>query len=144
MLEAALSCFDACDVFVAAAAPADYAPVEVAPSKIKKAIAGADWVVRLKETPDVLATVAARKKGRFVVGFAAETEQTVENAREKLARKRLDLIVANNVTQEGAGFEADTNIVTMIRSDGETEMLPKMTKRDVAEKILDAVVRGIK
>jgi phosphopantothenoylcysteine decarboxylase / phosphopantothenate---cysteine ligase len=75
-----------------------------------------------------------------VVGFAAETDHLVENARAKLAKKRLDLMVANDVTQEGAGFDVETNVVTLLFADGRAESLPKMSKFDVANRVLDAVV----
>jgi phosphopantothenoylcysteine decarboxylase/phosphopantothenate--cysteine ligase len=141
MLDAACARFPACDLFIAAAAPADYAPVEASGSKIKKSAAGRELSLSLKETPDVLATVAAgKKKGQIVVGFAAETENTVANATEKLARKRLDLIVANDVTVEGAGFEVETNVVTIVYANGRADRLDLMTKREAAEKILDAAL----
>jgi phosphopantothenoylcysteine decarboxylase/phosphopantothenate--cysteine ligase len=138
MLHAAQEHFDACDLFIAAAAPADYAPEQVADQKIKKTEAGETLVLRLRETPDIVGTLAAGKTRQIVVGFAAETENLLAHAAEKLARKRLDLIVANDVTAEGAGFESDTNIVTLLFADGRAQPLPKMTKREVADRLLDA------
>jgi phosphopantothenoylcysteine decarboxylase/phosphopantothenate--cysteine ligase len=139
MLAAAQERFADCDLFIAAAAPADYAPEKVAPQKIKKGRAGQTLTLRLRETPDVLGTLAARKKHQFVVGFAAETTELLANAAEKLTRKRLDLIAANDVTAEGAGFEADTNVVTLLWPDGRVEPLPQLPKRLLADKLLDAV-----
>jgi phosphopantothenoylcysteine decarboxylase/phosphopantothenate--cysteine ligase len=84
----------------------------------------------------------ARNKGeRFIVGFAAETEHVAENARQKLAAKNADMIVANDVTAEGAGFDHDTNIVTLFARDGRDLALPRMSKSEVAQRILDEVVR---
>ena len=141
MLDAACGRFPACELFIAAAAPADFAAVEQSPSKIKKSANGGGLCLPLKETPDVLATVAAGKtNGQVVVGFAAETERKIENARDKLARKKLDLIVANDVTAEGAGFEVETNVVTLVFPDGHEDRLELMTKREAAEKILDAAL----
>jgi phosphopantothenoylcysteine decarboxylase / phosphopantothenate---cysteine ligase len=140
MLEAACERFEECDLFIAAAAPADFSPVSVAPAKIKKETIDGEWTVRLKETPDVVATLASRKTRQLVVGFAAETDALIENARAKLARKQLDMIVANDVTAKGAGFEVETNVVTLIRPDGATDSLPLLSKREVADRILDALL----
>lgn len=140
MLRAAQARFDACDLFIAAAAPADYTPEQVARQKIKKGGKGETLTLRLRETPDIVATLAAGKSRQIVVGFAAETENLLAHAAEKLARKRLDLIVANDVTAEGAGFETETNIVTLLFADGRVEPLPKMSKREVADRLLDAAV----
>ena len=84
--------------------------------------------------------IAAKKGNRILVGFAAETEKLEAHARDKLRRKHLDLIVANDVTQEGAGFAVDTNIVTLIGADGAAQNYPKMTKDEVADVILDRIV----
>lgn len=140
MMQAACECFDACDIFIAGAAPADYAPVEVAGEKIKKGGKSPEWSLRLRETPDILSALAARKTGQKMIGFAAETERLVENAKEKLTCKQLDLIVANDVTAEGAGFDVDTNVVTLLKPDGSAEELPKMTKRQVADRVLNAAL----
>ena len=138
MLAACEARFPDCDVFIAAAAVADYAPETIAAQKMKKTPDTADGLtLRLKRTPDILAILAARKIPRqIVVGFAAETEDLLANARAKLQAKNLDLIVANDVTAEGAGFDADTNIVTLLWPDGRAESLPQMTKRDAARRIL--------
>ena len=140
MLEAVCDRFESCDLFIAAAAPADFAPVELAPTKIKKGTVGREWSLTFRETPDIVAAVAARKTHQVVVGFAAETESLLENARAKLGSKKLDLIAANDVTAEGAGFEVQTNIVTLVKPDGSYEELPKMSKRQVADRILDAAI----
>ncbi|MBV9240726.1 MAG: bifunctional phosphopantothenoylcysteine decarboxylase/phosphopantothenate--cysteine ligase CoaBC, partial [Acidobacteria bacterium] len=126
-------------IFVGAAAVADYAPANAANAKIKKD--GRDaMTLELKKTPDILIEVSRnRHDGLLVVGFAAETNDVVEYARSKMAKKGLDLVVANDITKEGAGFEVDTNIATIISRAAETD-LPLMSKRDLADKILDAVI----
>ncbi len=125
------------DALIMAAAVADYQPRSAAKGKIKKEAAGASLTLELVKTPDILAEV----KGSFIrVGFAAETENVVANARKKLASKQLDLIAANDVTSPDSGFGVDTNRVTLIDKNGKTENLPLMTKREVADKILDRVV----
>ena len=95
----------------------------------------------LEANADILASVARNKGNRLVVGFAAETQNVAENARKKLAAKNADLVVANDVTAEGAGFDHDTNIVTLFARDGRDLQLPRMTKREVAHRILDEVIR---
>jgi phosphopantothenoylcysteine decarboxylase/phosphopantothenate--cysteine ligase len=97
--------------------------------------------VKLEPTRDVLREVARqRRPEQLIVGFAAETERLLENAATKLHEKRLDLLVANDVTQEGAGFDVDTNIVTLVFPDGRQKPLAKMSKFDVANRILDEIV----
>lgn len=140
MLRAAESRFAGCDLLIAAAAPADYTPERVEPRKRKKQGAEETWTLRLRATPDIVGTLGARKSHQIVVGFAAETENLRENAAEKLARKRLDMIVANDVTAEGAGFESDTNIVTLLWPDGRAEDLPQMPKRALADRLLDSLL----
>jgi phosphopantothenoylcysteine decarboxylase/phosphopantothenate--cysteine ligase len=127
-------------IFVGAAAVADYAPANAAGTKIKKD--GRDMVtLELKKTPDILSEVStSRHDGLLVVGFAAETNDVIGYARSKMAKKGLDLVVANDITKEGAGFNTDTNIATILTPDGETE-LPLMSKRELADRILDAVSR---
>ena len=126
-------------IAIFAAAVADYRAAQIAPTKVKKT--GAEISLRLEANPDILATAARKKGNRFVVGFAAETDNVAVNARRKLKEKDADLIVANDVTAEGAGFDVDTNVVTLFSRDGRDLPLPKMTKRDVAHRILDEVVR---
>ena len=124
------------DLLIQAAAPADYRVKEIAPQKIKKQ-GGEPMTFTLVENPDVAATLGkAKRSGQVFVGFAAETNDVLAHARDKLARKNLDMIVANDVTRPGAGFDVDTNIVTLIMKDGQ-EALPMMSKAEVAQRILD-------
>lgn len=177
MLDACQACFEATDVFISAAAVADYAPVTVQPHKIKKStlspsstridttdseLNGKDLngeganeehqncnaadeeeeiiSLLLKRTPDVVATIARQKRhDQVVVGFAAETQDLLVYARAKMERKRLDMIVANDVLAEGAGFETATNIITLLWPDGRVLALPKAPKTEVANCILDAI-----
>ena len=119
--------------------PVSTAPAEPAKSKIKRGKEA--LAIRLEPNADILATLAKEKGERIVVGFAAETDQVAENARKKLAQKNADLMVANNVTAEGAGFDQDTNIVTLFSRDGRDLPLPQMSKAEVAERILDQALR---
>ena len=127
------------DVLIQAAAPADYRAKEIAPQKIKKQ-GGEPMTFTLVENPDVAATLGrAKKAGQVFVGFAAETNDVLAHAQDKLVRKNLDMIVANDVTRPGAGFDVDTNIVTLITKEGQ-EALPMMSKAEVADRILDHVL----
>lgn len=127
------------DIIIQAAAPADYRVEHPADQKIKKQ-SGEPFVLTLVENPDIAKAVGERKKpGQILVGFAAETQNLAQNAQSKLVKKNLDLIVANDVTAEGAGFGVDTNIVTLITKEGSIA-LPKMSKREVADRILDQVI----
>ncbi len=144
MCAATLAACAGADALLMAAAVADYAPAAIEDQKIKK---GADdMTLRLARTPDVLAAVAAQRAEtnfpRAVVGFAAETQNLLENARAKLTAKRLDLIVANDVSAQDAGFGAETNRVLLI-SDEDVESLPLMSKAAVAEAVLERVVRHL-
>jgi phosphopantothenoylcysteine decarboxylase / phosphopantothenate---cysteine ligase len=139
MQQAVRQHFGKSSVGIFAAAVADYRPAEPMSQKIKRSKEALE--VRLEANPDILASVAAEKGARLVVGFAAETDHVAENARRKLSAKNADLIVANDVTAEGAGFDLDTNIVTLFARDGRDLPLPKMTKSEVASRILDEVVR---
>jgi phosphopantothenoylcysteine decarboxylase/phosphopantothenate--cysteine ligase len=127
-------------VFVGAAAVADYTPANAANAKIKKD--GKDvMTLELKKTPDILSEVSAKRTdGLLVVGFAAETNDVVEYARSKMKKKKLDIVVANDITKDGAGFNTDTNIATILTGEDDLE-LPLMSKRELAEKILDEVVK---
>jgi phosphopantothenoylcysteine decarboxylase / phosphopantothenate---cysteine ligase len=127
-------------VFIGAAAVADYAPANAADAKIKKD--GKDRLtLDLKKTPDILSEVSARREnGLLVVGFAAETNDVIEYARSKMTKKNLDIVVANDITKEGAGFNTDTNIATILTASDENE-LPLMSKLQLADKILDEVVK---
>jgi phosphopantothenoylcysteine decarboxylase/phosphopantothenate--cysteine ligase len=139
MAEAVLSRADAADVVVMAAAVADFRPKTVAPEKIKKAD-GVPEIV-LEPTTDILAELGRRRRpGQTIVGFAAETEDLRANAAAKLARKGIDLIVANDVSAPGAGFEHDTNRAVLLDRAGGARELPLMDKRLVARAVFDAVV----
>ena len=127
------------DIVIQAAAPADYRPETVSGIKIKKK-KGEEMILRLVETPDVARRVGELKRpGQTLVGFAAETDHLEEHAQAKLAKKNLDLIVANDVTRPGAGFGTDTNIATLITKDGMEEQ-PLQTKRELADRILDKIL----
>jgi phosphopantothenoylcysteine decarboxylase/phosphopantothenate--cysteine ligase len=122
------------DALIMAAAVADYRPKKTARDKIKKN--KSELTLELERAPDILATV----KGNFVkVGFAAESSNLVENARDKLERKRLDFIVANDITARDSGFGADTNRVTIIDRGGKVDRLSLLTKREVADRVLNRV-----
>jgi len=138
MLDATGRNFPWCTTLVMSAAVADFRSAESVKTKIKKNAKG--LALKLAPITDELPRLAAKKGARLVVGFAAETDHLEEHAREKLRAKKLDLIVANDVTQEGAGFGADTNIVTLIGPDGRSQSHPKLSKDDVADLILDRVV----
>lgn len=139
MYEAVESRFDDTDLLIMAAAVADYRPKEYVDQKIKKK--AGDNVLELARTTDIIGTLSGRKHpGQFLCGFSMETEHMLENSRAKLEKKNLDMIVANNLRTEGAGFGTETNVVTLIRADGQTE-LPKMSKLEVSHRILDEVVR---
>jgi len=123
------------DALIMAAAVADYRPIKAAKDKIKKGEAG--LTLKLECTPDILGSV----KGNFIkVGFAAESNNLVKNAKQKLQQKGLDFIVANDITASDSGFGADTNRVTIIDREGKVDSLPLMPKREVADKVLDRVV----
>ena len=138
MAQAVLSRSASSDYLFAAAAVSDYRPAQSAEQKLKKT--GDAPTLALTQTEDILAELGRRKPAhQILVGFAAETEQLLDHAQRKLEAKSLDWIVANDVTQEGAGFDGDTNIVTLLGSRGVEITLPLLTKREVAEKILDVV-----
>jgi len=139
MRDAVLARLDGTDVLIMAAAVADYRPKTVQPNKIRKTEA----VLRLdlERTPDILTECARAKGERTHVGFAAETDDVIAHARAKLEAKGLDLIVANDLTEEGAGFGVETNRATLLWRDGRIEALPLMTKRALADHIIQAVVR---
>ena len=138
MLKAVASEAGNASVFIGAAAIADYRPAERAAQKIKKS--NESITLTLERTPDVLSQVAAsRANGMLVVGFAAETENVLENAREKLRSKKLDAIVANDVSRVDAGFDTATNKIAIITTDDSIE-LPLMSKREAADRILDVIV----
>lgn len=137
MLEAVMQRYHEADVVIKSAAVADYRPKHVFDQKMKKQPGEA--VLELERTTDILRTLGERKEHQLLVGFAAETEQVDEYAQKKLASKNLDMIVANNVTTEGAGFGTDTNIVTLYKRSGESKELPILSKHDVAIEVLKEV-----
>ena len=139
MHEAVTKHFAASTMAILAAAVADYRPAEQSAKKIKKSSAALS--ISLEPTIDILADVAKAKGDRLIVGFAAETDNVAANARAKLTSKNADLIVANDVTAEGAGFDYDTNIVTLFSRDGRDLALPKLNKAELAQRILDEIVR---
>jgi phosphopantothenoylcysteine decarboxylase/phosphopantothenate--cysteine ligase len=139
MAEAVFRHVDQATVVLMAAAVADFRPAEVHSGKIKKQQVAP--VVKLAPTTDILAEISRRRRrGQIIVGFAAETEHLLENAAAKLRAKRLDFLVANDVSQNGAGFDVDTNIVTLLFPDGRKKSLEIMSKIDVAGHVLDEVV----
>ncbi len=141
MLAATTAAFVAADAVIMAAAVSDYRAQSVASQKLKRS--GATLSIELVENPDIAAILGADKGDRIVVAFAMETEDGPARARDKRARKNADLIVLNNLTDPGAGFGTETNLVTLIdASDNETQ-LPLLSKDDVADHILDAVVQGL-
>jgi phosphopantothenoylcysteine decarboxylase/phosphopantothenate--cysteine ligase len=137
MLDAVRENLPWCDVLVMSAAVADWRPKQVQEEKLKKA--GGIPSLELEPTEDILASVRGVKGQRVYVGFAAETQDLLRGASEKLARKRLDMVVANDVTREDAGFESDTNRVSLLLADGTCEHFPTMAKDDVATEILERV-----
>ncbi len=138
MHRAVLDNWEKVDIFIAAAAVCDYRPQESLSQKVKKQ-ERKNLLLHLEPNPDILREVGQVKGKKVLVGFAAETEDLVNNARLKLREKNLDLIVANDLTQKGAGFASETNIVKLIDRAGKIESLPRMSKERVAEHILDRV-----
>ncbi|AYO30401.1 bifunctional phosphopantothenoylcysteine decarboxylase/phosphopantothenate--cysteine ligase CoaBC [Biomaibacter acetigenes] len=138
MEKAVLDNFNQAQVVIKAAAVADFRPKKYNLGKIKKQDGG--MVIELVKNPDILQELGQKKQQQVLVGFAAETDEPEKNAVDKLKRKNLDFIVLNDITQEGAGFGSDTNIVKIIYRDGRIEVLPRMLKRDVADAILDRVL----
>lgn len=137
MFDAVKAEMETADILIKSAAVADYRPLEAAQEKLKKG--DEDLFICLARTDDILKYVGEHKRqGQFLCGFSMETENMLENSRAKLEKKNLDLIVANNLKQSGAGFATDTNIVTLISRD-ETEELPLLSKKEVAVRILDKI-----
>ena len=135
MKNALLEKFADCDALLMAAAVGDYAPSEVYEQKIKKN--GEDLTLKLRRTEDILKTVKSLKKNKIVIGFSVETEKLTENSKSKLKEKGLDLIIANNPNENGAGFAHDTNKVSIIDSKGEIEELDLMSKQELSAVIID-------
>ncbi len=140
MYEAVSNEFDDADIVIGAAAVADYRPAVVADEKMKKK--DGELSVKLERTTDILGTLAATKSKQFICGFSMETENVLENSRDKLSRKNFDMIVANDLRTPGAGFGVDTNVVTIITSSDEIS-LPKLSKDEVAIKILEQIAGRI-
>ncbi len=135
MREATLARVDGAAMVVMTAAVADYRPAAAAPHKLKKDALGDAPVLALTKNPDILAELKGRAP--VIVGFAAETEEVERHAAEKLAQKGCDLIVANDVSEPGSGFGTETNRVVLLARDGSVERLPRLTKDEVADRILD-------
>ena len=129
--------FDETDIYISAAAVADYRPAEVADQKIKKK--SDDMSLKLERTRDIIATLGQKKTHQFICGFAMETENLIDNAKDKLKRKNMDMIVANSLRTEGAGFGGNTNVVTIITPE-RSEELPLMDKSEVADRLLDSIL----
>jgi len=142
MHDAVLSRAAECSVVVMAAAVSDYRPAATHDKKIKRG--EGSLALQLEPTADILAELGRAKRNQVLVGFAAETDSVAEHARGKLERKAADMIVANDVTQEGAGFDTDTNIVTLYTRDGREVALPKLSKFDVANRIFDRVLEIVR
>jgi len=138
MHRAVLANLDQATVVIMAAAVADYRPVNSHPTKIRRG--AGRLTLEFEPTADILVDLSRRKGDRILVGFAAETDHVAESARRKLSDKAADLIVANDVTAEGAGFDHETNIVSVFRSDGSERALPRMSKLEVAHRVLDEIL----
>jgi phosphopantothenoylcysteine decarboxylase/phosphopantothenate--cysteine ligase len=142
MRKAVLTHMKGCSVVIKAAAVSDYRPKEISQKKLKKT--EPNYSLELERTRDILEEIGKKKEERILVGFAAETEDLMANARKKLKGKNLDLIVINDVTKPGAGFGLDTNQVKILYSSGEVKDLPLMLKEEVSSYILDDVIRLLK
>lgn len=140
MLDACLAVYPEVDIVIKAAAVADFRPREVAEQKIKKISPEDGMTLTLAQNPDILKTLGGLKKQQFLVGFAAETQNLLENAAAKVKKKNLDMIVANDVSMQGAGFNTDTNIVKFLYPDGEIEALTLLSKDSVADILLDRIL----
>ncbi|MCY8231907.1 bifunctional phosphopantothenoylcysteine decarboxylase/phosphopantothenate--cysteine ligase CoaBC [Priestia endophytica] len=142
MLDAVMNVFNDASVVIKSAAVADYHPKVTFGQKMKKK--DGDLAIEMERTTDILKTLGQKKAGQLLVGFAAETEHVEEYAMKKLQTKNADLIVANNISTEGAGFGGDTNIVTLFYKDGHHQDLPLLSKKDVSERIMNEVVNLLK
>ena len=128
-----------CDVLIMTAAVGDFAPESVQKEKIKKSGEG-PLVLNLQPTQDILKEVAGKKSNQLIVGFAAESENIIQSATEKLHRKQLDLIVANDISAPGIGFQSDNNQVVLIDRNAQVESLPLLTKTEIANILLDRIL----
>ncbi|MCF0134609.1 MAG: bifunctional phosphopantothenoylcysteine decarboxylase/phosphopantothenate--cysteine ligase CoaBC [Blautia sp.] len=141
MFDAVTSVSDECDIIIKAAAVADYRPLHVSKEKVKKS--DGQLTIELERTEDILGYLGKHKKaGQFLCGFSMETENMIGNSRAKLVKKNLDMIAANNLKVEGAGFSGDTNVITLITQDQEIS-LPMMSKEDVSDQILDKILAAL-
>jgi phosphopantothenoylcysteine decarboxylase/phosphopantothenate--cysteine ligase len=137
MYDIVLNHFDQCDVYIGSAAIADFTPTNVRNNKIKKKDGFSKLI--LKPTKDILKEISQNKKDKIVIGFSVETNDDIENSKSKLIKKNLDIIVVNNPREEGAAFDADTNVVSIINRDGSVESWPIMSKLDVAFKLMSVI-----
>jgi len=142
MRQAVLDRLERCSVVIKAAAVSDYRPVKTNKNKLKKG--DPFQTLELERTKDILEEIGKRKGDRILVGFAAETEDLVVNARKKLKEKNLDFIVANDVTKADAGFGSDTNRVRILYPSGEIKDLPLLSKEEVSQVVLDEVANLLK
>ncbi|MEK4220946.1 bifunctional phosphopantothenoylcysteine decarboxylase/phosphopantothenate--cysteine ligase CoaBC [Bacillus sp. FSL W8-0116] len=141
MYDAVLEEFPSADIVIKSAAVADYRPKQVSNEKMKKQ--NGDLIIQMERTKDILKTLGERKDHQFLVGFAAETSNLDEYAMSKLKRKNADMIIANNVNEKGAGFEEDTNIVTIYKKDGSNKRLGLMSKKELAKEIFREIVKTL-
>jgi phosphopantothenoylcysteine decarboxylase/phosphopantothenate--cysteine ligase len=142
MLTASLQNAEDCDVFIAAAAVADYRPAQIAVHKIKKIAEAESMLLELVKNPDIVATIAALEKKPFTVGFAAESENLIAYAEQKLTRKNLDLMIANNIAEAGIGFNADENAVTVIDKEYQ-QVLTQRSKQQLARDLIAIIAQKI-
>ena len=141
MYDAVMDRYAISDIIIKAAAPADFAPKSYAAQKIKKVPGQDELVLELEKTPDIAAALGAVKGERVLVGFAAETQKVLQHAKEKLRDKNMVIIAVNDVSQPDAGFDVDTNRIVLLNRDGEEKALPLLSKREVADRILDEAIR---
>jgi phosphopantothenoylcysteine decarboxylase/phosphopantothenate--cysteine ligase len=142
MNDRVLQIFSDCDVLIMSAAVGDFAPKQIEKEKIKKK-GDAPLTLKLLPTEDILKNVTARKIRQFVVGFAAESENLTQSALEKLRKKNLDLIVANDISSPGIGFQSESNQVTLVNKKGDIKKLPLLLKTEIAHLLLDEVIKAI-
>ena len=143
MFDAASTAFATCDIFIAAAAVADFTPADTAEQKIKKENSNTGLTLHLKKTTDILGTLSAQKTGQFIVGFALETENGLQHAQEKLQRKQLDMCVLNQTSDTGAGFGYDTNKISLLHKTGAIVNFELKPKAAVAQDIVDHIIQAL-
>ena len=142
MYESVMHHIKGMDVYIGTAAVSDYRPAHINESKLKKDGSNAAMTLELKENQDILKSVSELKERPYVVGFAAETEDLIENAEKKLKNKKLDLIVANDVSDKEIGFDSDQNEVTLITHKGK-ELIQRQNKKKISKKIIDFISKRI-